>query len=73
MFPYGYGEKGRCRYRGSMQHNILHLAAPVAVDYDWMVAFHDNYNWYKEELEDHEEKEVVEILQEELKTEEKPK
>ncbi|KAA1476928.1 hypothetical protein DENSPDRAFT_844054 [Dentipellis sp. KUC8613] len=51
----------------------LEWVAPVSIDYDWMLAFYDNYNWYREELEDHEEQEVVEILQKELRTNERPK
>ncbi|TFY53943.1 hypothetical protein EVG20_g9908 [Dentipellis fragilis] len=49
----------------------LHSAGILSVDYDCIVALHDNYTWFKDELEEDHEKQVVEILQRELKTTEK--
>ncbi|KAA1476930.1 hypothetical protein DENSPDRAFT_844056 [Dentipellis sp. KUC8613] len=72
----------RARYYTNLQEKVtadlkdlcettLHPAGILSVDYDCIVALHDNYTWFDEELEDDEERQVVEILQRELKTTEK--
>ncbi|TFY50964.1 hypothetical protein EVG20_g11232 [Dentipellis fragilis] len=58
---------------GEMCRTTLHSAGILSVDYDCILALHDNYSVYDDELEDAEEQQVVEILQRALKTEEKPK
>ncbi|TFY77241.1 hypothetical protein EWM64_g6774 [Hericium alpestre] len=51
----------------------LTLIIPCDVKHEWAVALHSNYNWYKEELVEEDEKEVVEIIKKELKIERGPK
>ncbi|TFY74848.1 hypothetical protein EWM64_g9164 [Hericium alpestre] len=51
----------------------LTLIIPCDVKHEWGVALHSNYNWYEEELEEEDEKEVVEIIKRELKIKKGPK